>query len=52
MRFQAVLDYLRLDANGQEKTPETLVFSNAEGEPLSYQRKVWIQLLRQTASWT
>jgi len=47
-RFQAVLDYLRLDAEGQGKQPETLVFSNEAGEPLSYQRKVWVRLLRQT----
>ena len=47
-RFQAVLDYLHLGAEGQRKQPETLVFSNEAGEPLSYQRKVWIRLLRET----
>ena len=47
-RFQAVLDYLRLDPRGQKKHHEVLVFSNEAGEPLSYQRKVWIRLLRQT----
>jgi integrase len=40
-RLQSVLDYLRVDAAGEQKTPDTLVLSNEAGEPIRYVETAW-----------
>ena len=40
-RLQAVLDFLRLDASGLPKPPDTTVFSNEVGEPIRYFETAW-----------
>lgn len=41
-RLLAVLDWLRLDRNGERKGDDVLVFSNEAGEPLKTFKKVWV----------
>jgi integrase len=41
-RLRAVLQWLRLDADGQEKPAETLVFTDEAGEPLGSFRTAWV----------
>ena len=41
-RLQAVLDWLRLDAAGEKKPAEALVFSDEAGEPVGRFRTAWV----------
>ena len=41
-RLRAVLEWLRLDAAGEKKAPETLVFSDEAGEPIGRVRTAWV----------
>jgi integrase len=41
-RLQAVLDWLRIDAAGEKKPAEALVFSNEIGEPMGSFRTTWV----------
>jgi integrase len=41
-RLKAVLDFLRLDADGSQKPPNAPVCSNEAGESLKYFRSTWI----------
>ena len=41
-RLRAVLDWLRLDADGKEKPDEALVFSDEAGEPIGRFRTAWV----------
>ena len=41
-RLRAVLDWLRLDAAGEKKADETLVFSDEAGEPVGRFRTAWV----------
>ena len=41
-RLLAVLEWLRLDSEGQHKAPEVPVFSNEAGEPLKTFKKAWV----------
>ena len=40
-RLQAVLEYLRLDADGEKKPATTVIFSNEAGEPLRWCERPW-----------
>jgi integrase len=42
-RLRAVLEWLRIDAEGEQKSDETLVFSNEIGEPLPHFHDVWLR---------
>jgi integrase len=42
MRLKAVLDWLRLDAEGEKKPAEALVFSDETGEPIGRFRTAWV----------
>lgn len=48
VRLQAVLDFLRLDIAGEQKTADALVFSNAVGEPLGDFHHTWARMLRRS----
>ena len=54
-RLRAVLAWLRIDADGEEKSTETLVFSNEVGEPLRLFHRTWQTLVlrahRHTPTW-
>ncbi len=41
-RLRAVLDWLRLDADGKQKPDEALVFSDETGEPMGRFRTAWV----------
>jgi len=41
-RLRAVLEWLRLDAVGEKKSDETLVFSNELGERLPHSHNTWV----------
>jgi len=41
-RLRAVLDWLRLDADGEQKSDEALVFSDEAGEPIGRFRTAWV----------
>ena len=41
-RLRAVLDWLRLDAAGEQKPDESLVFSDEAGEPVGSFRTAWV----------
>ena len=41
-RLQAVLAWLRIDAAGESKPAEALVFSNEAGEPMGSFRTTWV----------
>jgi integrase len=41
VRLRAVLDWLRIDAEGQHKADNARVFSNSVGEPIAYFRTAW-----------
>lgn len=41
-RLRAVLQWLRLDANGREKPDHAPVFSNEAGEPVKIFKKAWV----------
>lgn len=41
-RLRAVLDWLRLDAAGEKKPDEALVFSDETGEPIGRFRTAWV----------
>lgn len=41
-RLEAVLNWLRMDAAGEEKSPETHVFSDGTGDPIRISRKPWV----------
>jgi integrase len=41
-RLRAVLDWLRIDAGGEKKLAEALVFSNEIGEPMGSLRTTWV----------
>jgi integrase len=41
-RLRAVLDWLRLDADGKQKPDEALVFSDETGEPIGSFRTAWV----------
>ena len=41
-RVRAVLEWLRLDAEGEQKPDEALVFSNEIGEPLPHFHDAWL----------
>ena len=45
-RLQAVLDFLRLDAAGNEKPNDAAVFSNEVGEPIRYFQTAWLAAKR------
>ena len=45
-RLQALLDYLRLDVEGQRKVSEALVFSNVIGQPIGDFRSAWKRTLK------
>jgi len=45
-RLKGVLDFLRLDANEEEKSADTLVFSNEAGEPLCWFQGPWRAALK------
>lgn len=40
-RLRAVLEWLRIDADGKRRSDETLVFSNEVGEPLPHFHAAW-----------
>jgi integrase len=42
LRLRAVLDWLRLGANGENKKDDAPIFSNAIGEPVRSFRKAWM----------
>jgi hypothetical protein len=42
-RLRAVLEWLRIDAEGNQKSDETLVFSNEIGEPLPHFHDAWLR---------
>jgi integrase len=42
-RLRAVLEWLRIDAEGKQKSDETLVFSNEIGEPLPHFHDMWLR---------
>ena len=42
LRLKAVLEWLRLDAEGDKKSDETLVFSNEAGERIGRFRTAWV----------
>ena len=42
-RLRAVLQWLRLDAEGNQKPEEMLVFSNEIGEPLPHLHDAWLR---------
>jgi integrase len=42
VRLRAVLDWLHLDADGEKKPDEALVFSDETGEPLGRFRTAWV----------
>ena len=42
-RLRAVIEWLRIDAEGQQKADETLVFSNEIGEPLPLFHDAWLR---------
>jgi integrase len=42
-RLRAVLEWLRIDAEGQQKPDEALVFSNEVGEPLPHLHDAWLR---------
>jgi integrase len=42
-RLRTVLEWLRLDAEGKQKSDETLVFSNEIGEPLPHFHDMWLR---------
>jgi len=42
-RLRAVLEWLRLDIEGNRKSNETLVFSNEIGEPLPHFHDTWVR---------
>ena len=42
-RLKAVLEWLRLDADGEKKSDETLVFSDEIGEPLPHFHNTWLR---------
>ena len=42
-RLRAVLQWLRLDAEGKQKPDEMLVFSNEVGEPLPHFHDAWLR---------
>jgi integrase len=42
-RLRAVLEWLRIDAEGKQKSDETLVFSNEVGEPLPHFHDAWLR---------
>ncbi len=44
-RLRAVIEWLRLDADGDEKPEEALVFSNEAGEPLRLFHRTWVSLV-------
>ncbi len=44
-RLRAVIEWLRLDADGDEKAEEALVFSNEAGEPLRLFHRTWVSLV-------
>lgn len=44
-RLRAVLEWLRIDAEGQKKSNETLVFSNEIGEPLPHFHNTWLRTI-------
>src|SRR5205085_1318826 len=44
-RLRAVIDWLRLDADGDEKPEEALIFSNEAGEPLRLFHRTWVSLV-------
>src|SRR5439155_10206174 len=41
-RLKAVLEWLRLDADGEKKPAEALVFSDETGEPIGRSRTAWV----------
>jgi integrase len=41
-RFRAVLDWLRLDANGEQKPDEALVFSDEAGDAIGSFCAAWV----------
>jgi integrase len=45
-RFTAVLEWLRLDAEGGRKPDEMLVFSNGVGEPFRTFKRAWTLAVR------
>jgi len=55
-RLQAVLEWLRLDADGEKKSDETLVFSDEIGEPLPHFHATWLRTVLQahgvTPTWS
>jgi site-specific recombinase XerC len=42
MRLNAVLEWLRLDADGDQKPDDALVFSDEIGEPIGRFRTAWV----------
>ncbi len=44
-RLGAVIEWLRLEAEGDEKPEEALVFSNVAGEPLRLFHRTWVSLV-------
>jgi hypothetical protein len=44
-RLRAVIEWLRLDADGDEKPQEALVFGNEAGEPLRLFHRTWVSLV-------
>jgi hypothetical protein len=41
-RLRAVLEWLRLDAGGDDKPDDALVFGDEAGEPLGRFRTAWV----------
>ena len=41
-RLRAVLEWLRLDADGNQKPDDALVFSDEAGEPIGRFRTAWV----------
>jgi integrase len=44
-RLRAVIEWLRLDADGDEKAEDVLVFSNDASEPLRLFHRTWVSLV-------
>lgn len=42
-RLRTVLEWVRIDAEGKQKSDEALVFSNEVGEPLPHFHDAWFR---------
>jgi len=46
VRLKSVLDFQRIDADGEDKPETAVVFSNPAGEPILHFRKAWLATLK------